>query len=349
MKKESGYIGHSFRMFMTVLLLVVPVIFMSGCKDNGDKGAEKTGLNGTVITVSTPPDPNFIPIAVLEAKAKEWMPGVTVKVVTAPAGDPSAMRAMIQKKAVDFALFNILGGTKFFNGGLKDIRLVGTHVWKGVYLVTQEQITDVKELQNETLLALPSIKTPPHVVTAKALKKLGVKAEFVPSGSGPSLIAQLARPEKAPKGFVAPEPFVSIVLAKQKRGNWPVKYKVLMDPQKVLNPTTGEIPLGSLWLINPEFPKKNKDAAASFIKGFERAVLYCNDKANLDEVSAIVAASMSRIYGQAAGTRVYRNMISSGRLGLDFRSSEKIKDLVTKDLKALYNVDVKKEIFYKQR
>jgi len=165
-------------MFLGILL---PAFGQGSREDVRESAAVRQFEKSVTFTVSTPPDPNFIPIAVLAAKADEWIPGITVEMVTAPAGDPSAMRALAQNRAVDFSLFNLQAGSKFYATGISHMRLMGSHVWKGVYLLAQESIMDVSELNGETLFAVPAIKTPPHIISEKALNLAGVTAEFIPA------------------------------------------------------------------------------------------------------------------------------------------------------------------------
>ena len=63
--------------------------------------------------VLTPPDPNSIPLMVLEAKQKEFLGTDTIKITKAPSGDISAMKAMMNDKKVDVALFNFIAGVSF--------------------------------------------------------------------------------------------------------------------------------------------------------------------------------------------------------------------------------------------
>ncbi|MBN2861104.1 MAG: ABC transporter substrate-binding protein, partial [Sphaerochaetaceae bacterium] len=326
---------------LLILILFISVIltplFSQGSSEENSPESEHSQVSDTVtFTVSTPPDPNFIPAAILAAKADQWMEGIEVELVTAPAGDPSAMRALAQNRSVDFALFNLQAGSKFYTTGISHIRLVGSHVWKGVYLLARDSVTDLSELNGETLLAVPAIKTPPHIMSEKALRLSGVSAEFIPAGSGPSLFALLSQKNRAPKAFTAPEPLVSIILARQEKDNWPVRYRVFMDPQRILDPAEGKVPTGSLWLINPGVLDSNPQAVEDFVSGFERANSYAVDPANAEEVAQIVSETLAEIYGQSAGRQVYLDMLNSGRLDLDFRHADEIREVVISNLRTLY-------------
>ncbi|ANT64738.1 hypothetical protein Ptc2401_00955 [Prosthecochloris sp. CIB 2401] len=294
--------------------------------------------------VITPPDPNFIPMSVLTAKAAEFMPGVGVEMVMAPSGDPSAMRAMLYSKSADFALFSVLGGSRFYAAGLTDLSLVGVHVWKGVHLVARESVTDVRQLDGERVIAVPAIMTPSHMVSTFALQKMGVRPDYVSGGGGPVLMAQLSRPENAPMAFVAPEPMVSIILNRQESEGWPVRYRVLMDSQAAASPETGETPLGGLWVVNSERVGSRSEAAREFVEGFRKAIAYVNDPANREEVSVIVSQAMKDVYRQGAPVDVYKAMLQSGRLRLDFRGADVTGDVIVSELKKIYDVTIDRNL-----
>ncbi|ARM31068.1 hypothetical protein B9H02_06860 [Prosthecochloris sp. HL-130-GSB] len=339
----------TYRSLMLKLVAACTLAVMTGA--DGELLAQEGSLQKTPFTstttfsVITPPDPNFIPMAVLSARAEEWMPGVDVDMVMAPSGDPSAMRAMLYSRSADFALFSVLGGSRFYSSGMSNLSLVGVHVWKGVYLAAQESVTSVEKLNGERLIAVPAIMTPSHMVANHALRSKGIRADFVSGGGGPVLMAQLSRPESAPAGFVAPEPMVSIILQRQQKENWPIRYRVIMDSQDAASPETGETPLGGLWVVDPERIGSKKDAARKFVEGFGKAVDYVGDPRNVDEVARIVSVAMKEIYGQNAPASVYRSMLQSGRLKLDFRKADAVESVITSELKRIYDVSIDANLF----
>ncbi|RNA65070.1 ABC transporter substrate-binding protein [Prosthecochloris sp. ZM_2] len=336
---------NSFSLFLHMLSVsVFALLFLAGIA--GELRAEG-GKDDSVTTfrVITPPDPNFIPMSVLRAKAGEWMPGVEVELVMVPSGDPSTMRAMLYSRAADFALFSVPGGSRFVDSGITNLSLVGVHVWKGVHLLAQESVGSVRELDGQRLIAVPAVMTPSHMVAKHALHLEGVNADFTSGRGGPVLMARLSSPGSAPLGFVAPEPMVSIILRRQQKENWPVRYKVLMDLQAVASPRTGETPLGGLWVVEPGRVRANKDAARTFVDGFRRAVDYADDPRHVEEVADIVSGAMKEVYGQRASPAVYRSMLKSPRLRLDFRDARAVEKVVVKELKRIYGVVVDEKVF----
>ena len=176
-----------WRALGVLLLAVLLALPLAACGKESESATEEKAPAATApasetdkkepvtLTVVTPPDPNSIPLLLLYAKQDEWLKGdvpVKLQVKLAPAGDPSAMKALIQNRDADFAFFNSLGGRKMYEEGQKHIRLVGLHVWRGVYILTPQDVKDWKELNGAKGVAVPGVKTPPHIIAQKALKSM---------------------------------------------------------------------------------------------------------------------------------------------------------------------------------
>lgn len=336
-----------FRFVHTAALILI--LLLAACTAQSETQTRSGQLSGEVTTlfrVSAPPDPNFLPLAVLSAKADEWMPGIGVEIIPGPGGDPEAMRDLVTSQEVDFALFNVMAGTSFYNDGVNNLCLVGTHVWKGVYMLAREDITDVRELEGQTILTIPSLTSPPFAVNMAALRQQGISANFEPvAARGLELWELLARPDTAPPALVAPEPMISTILRRQTLKNWPVKYAVLMDPQAVLSPETGEVPLGSVWLVRPAIMETAPQEARAFVSAFDQAIAYVNDPANWAEVATIGSERIRAVFGTYLTPTLFEEMLSAGRLGLDFRPASDIQDTITPTLKSLYDIDVPEGIY----
>ncbi|RKQ89088.1 ABC transporter substrate-binding protein [Brockia lithotrophica] len=285
------------------------------------------------LTVVTPPDPNSIPLLLLYAKQDEWLKGdvpVKLQVKLAPGGDPSAMKALIQNRDADFALFNSLGGRKMYEEGQKHIRLVGTHVWRGVYILTPQDVKDWKELNGANGIAVPGVQTPPHILAQKALKKQGAEVNFAPMGPGEALWTTLSENQQGIKVVAAPEPLVSMILMRQEKDNWKTKYKVFADPVEVLNPEGKIFPLGAVWLVNDKLldTPEGVKAGKAFVEGFKKAIAYANDPANRQEAVQLLPKYWKEVFNQEAPPKLFEMMLSSGRLGLDFKGGPEAKDTV---------------------
>jgi hypothetical protein len=294
------------------------------------------GVKEIVLRVATPPDPNSLPLLLLKHYERTWLNSsdlrVTIDVMQAPGGDPSAMRALIHGRKADVVLFNFLGAAKFYSLGEKHIRICGVHVWRGVYILTWSNISDWGQLNGAKGIAVPGINTPPHIWAVMVLKKHNVTVKFTGMGPGSALFSLLSDPERAPKIVVAPEPLASLILLKEKAENWPIKYKVFADTAKEINPKG--VPLGAVNLINPDLlndPAKRK-AVELFIKGIERAINCLNNpptcNATAQELSKILAQEFYKTFGMKVPPKLFEIIISQHRIGYDYRPSLEVKNVL---------------------
>ncbi len=279
--------------------------------------------------VLTPPDPNSIPLLVLEAKQKEFLGTDTLQIAKAPSGDISAMKAIMNDKKVDVALFNFIAGGKFYSQGIDHLRLAGVHVWGGVGILSKTQIkpSDWKALKGTRGLSLPAIKTPPHMFAMVAMKKNGLnpKKDVKVAGMGPAVAFNtMSMKNRAPSFVLAPEPLLSIVLFKQEKENWEQKYHIFADSAKAITGKAGATPLGAFWIIDDRKDMRN------LIKGFSDAIKYINNPVNKREVAKIVAKGFKKHFGQKVPAKVFENVLDRGILKLDFKNSVKVKKQVTR-------------------
>ena len=302
-------------------------------------------LLGQTFKVLTPPDPNSIPLLVLEAKQKEFLGADKLKIAKAPSGDISAMKAIMNDKKVDVALFNFIAGGKFYSQGISHLRLAGVHVWGGVGILSKIQIkpNDWKALKDTRGLSLPAIKTPPHMFAMSAMKKNGLnpKRDVKIAGMGPAVAFNtMSMKSRAPSFALAPEPLLSIVLFKQEKENWEQKYHIFADSAKAITGKSGATPLGAFWIIDDTKKMDN------LIKGFSEAIKYINNPANKTEVAKIVAKGFKKHFGQKVPAKVFENVLDRGILKLDFKNSTQVKKQVIK----FWNkkgIKVDENIFYK--
>lgn len=343
MKKTSTWL------IISALIILVVLVAWFAVKEGSKQPpspVETSGIPEKVITVATPPDPNSIPLLVLKAHERDWLKkdgyNLKIKIKLTPGGDPSAMKAMLHSRQTDLALFNNIGAAKFYSQGEKHLKLLGVHVWRGVYILTQEKINNWEELNNSKGLAVPAIKTPPHIWSMRVLKKHNVgNVQFVGTGMGQALFAILSNPEKSPSLVVAPEPAVNMILSRQKKDNWEVKYKVFADIAGELNPDKG-IPLGATILVNSKIEKKVID---NFIEGFEKAIAEVNNRDKFEENSQILAREWKEVFNQEISPGFFKKLLESGRVGLDFRKSSEIKDELLKTYKG-FNIEVDNNFFF---
>ena len=249
------------------LSVAVTLIWLAG---TGSAGAAE-------IRLSLPPDPNALPIFVLEHHQDRFLPDDELVLVSNPAGDPSAMRAMIQSRRVDFALFNLVGGVRFHQGGLHDLGLVTPWVWRGIYLLRPAGAGPLERLDHRRVLVAPGTSTPPHVITERALAGMGIHPEFVTGGAGAVLMQQMRETGRAPAAVAAPEPIVSLILHRQQAQEWEQHWEIRLDPTDRLE---GEIPLGALWTTHPDVDPALR---GRLVDALDRVAAWVEDPAHHDQ------------------------------------------------------------------
>lgn len=334
-------------MIISLVALLVPMLMKHQTIESSPKTT--TNTQGDILTVVTPPDPNSVPLLLLKAYENEWLSKngyeVNLKIKLAPSGDPSAMKALLHKKQADIGLFNNLGAAKFYAQGEKHLKLIGVHVWRGVYILTWENIMDWKQLDGKKGIAIPAIKAPPHIWAMKALKKHNVMVQFIGTRMGQVLFTTLSRPNKSVPVVVAPEPAITMILMKQKKENWPVKYKVFADPAKEINPNG--VPLGAMIIVNDTFAnsENGRKVIETFIEGYKKAINEVKNKGKIDNNSKILVSKWKETFNQNLPPQFFKMLLSSNRLGLNFRRSGKIKEELLKVYKE-FGIKVDDGFFY---
>ncbi|WP_449370460.1 ABC transporter substrate-binding protein [Thiomonas sp.] len=300
-------------------------------------------LRAQTIRLSFPPDPNALPVFVLQAKQKEWLPQDKLELKANPSGDPSAMRAMIASGDMDYALFNLVGGVRFVQGGMRNVHLVSPWVWRGIYLLTpvdsEGRATALSALQGKTVAVSPGLSTPPQIVTQKALQKIGVKADFIAAGSGTVLMNLLRDPSRAPAGFAAAEPMVSQVLLRQQQENWPVRWAVALDPTQTLGT---EIPLGALWQIGNSLPAATRER---FVAALRRAAQWANDPRNQAEAARIAAKGYADFFRQPVPPQAFENMLQAHRVVWRMDDIATARPVVERYLKDVFGIAMPPALF----
>ncbi|MFP4251133.1 MAG: hypothetical protein ACOCY2_01705 [Guyparkeria sp.] len=291
------------------------------------------------IRLSLPPDPNALPVFVLEAKQERFLPEDDLKLVSNPAGDPSAMRAMIQARRVDFALFNLIGGVRFHAGGLRDISLVTPWVWRGIYLLQPVEDNDLEELDGQRVLVAPGTSTPPHVVTAEVLTDMGIRPEFVTGGAGTVLMEQLRDPKRAPAGVAAPEPLVSQILDRQEAQDWEQRWEIRLDPAEQLG---GEIPLGALWQAHPDV---DPEVRQRLVAALDEVANWLEDPANHDEAAAIAAAGYRSFFRMPVPESTFRGLLAAERVRWDTGTDAEMRRTVRAYLRSVFELDAPADLF----
>lgn len=284
------------------------------------------------IRLSLPPDPNALPIFVLEAKQAQFLPEDELTLISNPAGDPSGMRAMIQARRVDFTLFNLIGGVRFLQGGLQDLTLVTPWVWRGIYLLQPVEAGPLDALHQQRVLVAPGTSTPPHVVTERALAGMQIHPEFVTGGSGAVLMEQLRTPGRAPAGIAAPEPLVSLILHRQEAQEWEQRWEIRLDPAQ---PLGGSIPLGALWQAHPDVDPAIRER---LVTALTKVAGWLEDPANHAEAAAIGAAGYRDFFRMPIPEATFREMLHTERIQWQTATDEAARQTIIDYLTAVFDI-----------
>lgn len=302
-------------------------------------GGMSSALAADPIRVAMPPDPNALPVFVLAEYQERFLPGHELQLVANPAGDPSAMRAMMVGQRMDFAFFNLVGGVRFLQGGLEGLQLVGPWVWQGIYLLVPEQKEDLQGLDGQRVLVAPGLSTPPHIVTEKALARQGIETRFGSSGGGMALMAQMRAPGRAPAAVAAPEPLVSLILHLQEEQDWGQRWRVGLDPAEALG---GEIPLGALWQVHDEV---SPEARQALVRALEQVTQWLQDPAHHAEASRIAAQGFKEFFNMPVEAMALQDMLAGGRVQWDLRSPREQRESMEGYLDSVFGIRAPEALF----
>ncbi|MFN2381301.1 MAG: hypothetical protein ABR561_01950 [Guyparkeria sp.] len=301
-----------------------------------------TGANVAMaaeIRLSLPPDPNALPIFVLEEKQARFLPDDELVLVSNPAGDPSAMRAMIETRRVDFALFNLIGGLRFYQGGLQDMGLVTPWVWRGIYLLQPVESGPLATLDGERVLVAPGTSTPPHVITERALAGMDIRPEFITGGAGAVLMQQMRQPGRAPAAVAAPEPLVSLILDRQRAQDWQQRWEIRLDPTEQLGDA---IPLGALWATHPDVDAEVRER---LVEALGRVAAWIDDPANHDEAAAIGAEGYRSFFRMPIPQATLRGMLDAERVHWSVDTGPAARETVDEYLRSVFGIETPEGLF----
>lgn len=264
----------------------------------------------------TRPNGESLPLFILKAKAAEFLPeGINVVLVPTPR-TPEAVMMGLKNKDVDYApVFHMLGA-KLHTMGLTHLRLAGVHGWAGVGILSKTSIKpgDWAALKGTAGLATPGVQTPPHMMSAQAMKKNGINPRQDVMFAGTSVhnaFDQMASVDNAPDWVIIPEPQLSHGMIRMKKQQWPTQYHLFADPVRALSDKG--MPLGSFWIVG------DQPDAEAVIAGFDKAVDYMMNPANRHEVARIIASGFSETFGKRPPPKVFDDMLARGLLKLEFK------------------------------
>ncbi len=291
------------------------------------------------------PNVQAVPLMVLQAKVDTFLPEGSKVVLTHPEHNPKAIKQFLAGKKSDFVSFNMNMGVKLYQGGLKNLKLAGVHVWGGVGILSKAEIKpgDWSALKGKKGLIVPGKKSPPGMVSMKAMKLNGINPGMdleIGEANPHKSFQQMMKKEAAPDFVVIPEPQLSHGLVNMKKMGWEQKYHVFADSARSIS--AFGLPMGSLWAV------RDVDDAASILKGFERAVAYTMNPANRAEVAKIVSEGFKREFGKKPGPDVFEAMLGRGIVKMRFKDAAAISTKLNM-VWAMNGFFPDSEIFYRAR
>jgi len=289
------------------------------------------------IRVGLPPDPNAVPLFILEQRQDDLLPDFELELVSNPAGDPSAMRAMVQDGRVDFTFFNVIGGVRFVEGGLKQLELVAPWVWQGIYLLTPAESSELEKVDGRQVFVAPGLSTPPHVVTERALHARGIEPKFASTGAGMALLAQALNPQRAPAGIAAPEPLISLILHRQEAEDWEQQWSISLDPAKELEDRLGvRVPLGAIWSVGDQANPEQREA---LMAGLEAAIAWLADPENHEEAAKIASQRFNSFFNMPIPEAALLRMLRSERVKWEPADDHATREAVAAYLREVFDIE----------
>ncbi len=129
-----------------------------------------------IIKITSTPTPNMIPAFLLVEQSNLSQYGIEVEYI--PSKDVSDIIAHLTRKDVDFVSFSIPSGIKIHNQGIKNIKLIGVHVWKAIYVIGNQNIDQWEDLIGERVL-IPFRGGEPDIIVRASMKSEGFNPEFI--------------------------------------------------------------------------------------------------------------------------------------------------------------------------
>jgi ABC-type nitrate/sulfonate/bicarbonate transport system substrate-binding protein len=284
----------------------------------------------------------MIPAFVLMEQGKLAEQGIELEYV--PSKGASDVMAHLQRGDVDLALYSTPGGSNLYSKGFTSIRLMGTHVWNAIYVVSQQAVFDWSDLVGKRVL-IAFRGGPPDLIARASMIAAGYdpdedfRIEYLDSAEVKRLL--LAGQADA---AVFPEPHISMLIMKS--GG---VLKAAIAPQRGFSTTISgwelgeQIMLGSLWAVAPNIEGK-EDALEKFIAAFDEANDYA--MSHPEEAGEITSRCFAEYFGGQFPAQAIAESIRSGLLLLDYRGVDQIKPLVKPFLETLGFPVPDEQIYY---
>jgi NitT/TauT family transport system substrate-binding protein len=268
------------------------------------------------IKITSTPTPNMIPVFLLLEHSELSQYEIELEYI--PSKDVSDIIAHLTRGDIDFVSFSIPSGIKIYNQGIKNIKLIGAHVWKAIYVISNQDINKWEDLKGERIL-IPFRGGEPDIIARASMKSEG----FNPDKDFRIEYLSLAHIKRLVFSgqicaAVIPEPHISQLLINSKG-----LLKVVIRPQQglsssLLNWKNEELPLGGFWLVSANL---RDEIVQKVINAFAEANHYAMNYP--EETADIVNNYFKKYFHSELPKEVIFDSLSSGRLMLHFKEIKK--------------------------
>jgi NitT/TauT family transport system substrate-binding protein len=264
------------------------------------------------IKITSTPTPNMIPAFLLLELSNLSQYGIEVEYI--PSKDVSDIIAHLTRKDVDFVSFSIPSGIKIYNQGIKNIKLIGVHVWKAIYVIGNQNVDEWEDLIGERIL-IPFRGGEPDIIARASMKSEGFNPDkdFRIEHLSLAHIKRLLLLGQV-QAAVLPEPHISQLLFESKGD-----LQIVIRPQQGFFSTIPEwvnerVPLGGLWLVSTNL---SNEIAQKVVTAFAKANQYAMN--HPEETANITYHYFKEYFYGVFPEKAISDSLKSGRLELDFK------------------------------
>lgn len=306
-----------------ILLIVIVMVFMSGCVNNNvEKNAEnvvkvKENVN---VNVAVPAGSTALSMVKMIKEGVD-IEGYSVNIEVIKATDLLASKVMSGE--VDMIVLPTNLAAKLYNKGV-DYSLDSVNIWGSLFLVSNNDISNISELSGKTVTMIGKGLTP-DILMNYILNENNVKDVNFNFVSGGSELAPLYLSGKSEISMM-PEPVLSVIMTKKP------DTKIILDFQEEWKNITGlstSYPQAGLFTKN-EFKNKNSEFVDKFLQEYEKS----NEWVNKNKVEA-------GVYYEELDLGVSAKIIEKSieRSNIRFMNANDAKDSLNKYFEVLYSTD----------
>jgi len=253
--------GNVLRMIVIGTLLVV---LLFSCKKKPSDTIRIGILEG-------PSAVSFIQLIDQPTKIKDKKIEIIIK------SEPLQIQALMMQGKLDFAILPTVMAANLYNKGL-GYRMVGCPVWGTLYLITNEQITDIKALNGQTIHIFGQGATS-DILLRRILQQKEIKNVMIDYSYSTNNEVARALQFKKIKIAVVSEPLVSSLLAQDPS----IHILAKLDCETYINNSVKDIFVQTAFLVSEKFTKEHPSLVEKVCEAYSNS---CNFTADESEKAA---------------------------------------------------------------